>query len=256
MDIGDKLKSARETMGFTLDEVEEETKIRRKYLKALEEEQFHILPGPVYARAFLKNYAKYLRLDVDELLAEFNRRFKVETAPEPSGPVGEEQSGRNVLGLTGRRFYPILAVVILGLAVTVYFAALETGFGRPVDQAREGGSQGAPAQNQNQPVEGENPQAPAGQPQPGENAPAAAGVNVTLSVKERRSWIRVVVDGNPAFQGILDEGQSKIFEGSDKIYVRLGDAGAVEVLVNGENLGRLGGQGVVVEREFTTLPRG
>lgn len=253
MEIGDKLMKAREALGLSLEEVEEETKIRRKYLKALEEERFQVLPGPVYAKAFLKNYARFLQLDVEELLAEFSRRFKTEPVQETPGEDPGERTSRIVPEKKGRRLYLALAVLVVGLAVSAYYAAVGTGFGRPADQAgqevRKDTAQSTPR--------GENVQVPPGQQQAGENVspPKDPGVNVTLNIKERRSWIQVVVDGNPAYQGILNEGQSRNFEGSDKIYVRLGDAGAVEVLVNGENLGRLGGQGIVVEREFQALPQ-
>ncbi len=63
VEIGNRLKEARLARGLTPEDVEEETKIRKKYIMALEMEQFEILPGPTYARAFLKNYAKYLNLD-------------------------------------------------------------------------------------------------------------------------------------------------------------------------------------------------
>ena len=52
MEIGQELKAAREAMGLSLEEVEQATKIRRKYLQALENEQFDLLPGAVYAKAF------------------------------------------------------------------------------------------------------------------------------------------------------------------------------------------------------------
>ena len=62
------------------------------------------------------------------------------------------------------------------------------------------------------------------------------------------------MDGNPAFQGEVLAGQSKNFEAKDKIAVTLGNAGVVEVVLNEENLGFLGGKGAVVYREFT-LPQ-
>jgi len=68
--------------------------------------------------------------------------------------------------------------------------------------------------------------------------------------------MRVTVDGKPAFEGTLVPGQSKHFEGNDKIYVYLGDAGAVEALLDGQNLGLLGNPGEVKDREFKAQPSG
>jgi cytoskeletal protein RodZ len=65
--IGNILKEAREARGLTLEKVEAETKIRKKYISAMEQGEFQTLPGPIYARAFLKNYAKYLNIDTEEI---------------------------------------------------------------------------------------------------------------------------------------------------------------------------------------------
>ena len=88
-------------------------------------------------------------------------------------------------------------------------------------------------------------------------APAerAAAVDLMLDVKNSRSWMQVVVDGSTVFQGELGAGQSKRFEARERIYIRLGNAGAVEVTFNGKKLGYLDGPGVVIDREFTA-PRG
>ena len=65
--VGDKLRDARETRGLDLHRVERDTKIRIKFLAALEDGEFTELPGDVYARGFLRNYATYLGLDADEM---------------------------------------------------------------------------------------------------------------------------------------------------------------------------------------------
>src|SRR5690625_4978855 len=69
MEIGAKLKEAREANNITLDSLQETTKIQKRYLVAIEQGNFHILPGTFYARAFIKEYATAVGLDPDELLA-------------------------------------------------------------------------------------------------------------------------------------------------------------------------------------------
>jgi cytoskeletal protein RodZ len=66
--LGDMLRDARQARGASLQEAERETKIRAKYLGALEDDNFTGLPGPVYVRGFLRNYAHYLGLDVNEVM--------------------------------------------------------------------------------------------------------------------------------------------------------------------------------------------
>jgi len=75
MTIGEKLRNAREENGITLAEVENETKIRRKYIIALENEDFDVLPGKVYVKGFLRNYARFLGVDGDDLVNEYEDLF-------------------------------------------------------------------------------------------------------------------------------------------------------------------------------------
>ncbi len=73
-DVGTKLRSERERLGIGIDQVEAETHIRAKFLLAIEEERFDVLPGPAYVRAFVRGYAEALGLDPQELVAELNTR--------------------------------------------------------------------------------------------------------------------------------------------------------------------------------------
>ena len=71
MGVGTRLKEAREEKDISLDTLQETTKIQKRYLRAIEEENFDVLPGKFYARAFIKEYATALNLNVDELFEEF-----------------------------------------------------------------------------------------------------------------------------------------------------------------------------------------
>jgi len=70
--LGDKLRAAREARALSLSEVEAHTKIREKFLQALEEGDLSVLPSHAHARGFLRNYAQFLALDANALVAEFN----------------------------------------------------------------------------------------------------------------------------------------------------------------------------------------
>ncbi|MCL6634595.1 MAG: helix-turn-helix domain-containing protein [Peptococcaceae bacterium] len=72
MAIGKTLRQARETRTITLEEAECITKIRRKYLEALENEQFHVLPDRAYARCFLSTYSRFLGLNSTNLIRLFD----------------------------------------------------------------------------------------------------------------------------------------------------------------------------------------
>ena len=74
-EIGNSLREARLRQGLEIPRIEADTKIRGKYLRALEEEQFDVLPGDTYVKGFLRTYADYLGLDGQLYLDEFNSRF-------------------------------------------------------------------------------------------------------------------------------------------------------------------------------------
>ena len=74
-EIGNSLREARLRQGLDFPEIEQRTKIRGKYLRALEEEQFDLLPGQTYVKGFLRSYSEYLGLDGQLYVDEFNSRY-------------------------------------------------------------------------------------------------------------------------------------------------------------------------------------
>jgi cytoskeletal protein RodZ len=115
--VGEQLREAREARGFDLFRVERDTKIRLKYLEALESGDFAELPAEVYARGFLRNYASYLGLDADELVDQWRR----ETGERPaSSPVLTAPTPVRVR----REFrFERIHVVIAAVAVVVLIVA-------------------------------------------------------------------------------------------------------------------------------------
>lgn len=251
MEIGSSLKEAREARNLSLEEVEEETKIRRKYLQALEKEQYDLLPGQVYARAFLKNYARFLNLDVAEVMESFDYT--------PAREMTQTQDNQKDIGVEPKtyqsqkpRYWLYLAtlVIVLGLTISVYYTARGIGLNRPDrEDFRTGEQSQVPASDQSNPSIGQQPPA---------QAPTTSqeGVRLTLSVTKNTCWMRVIVDGTPAFQGEVSAGQTQEYTGSEKISFRLGNAGVVLVKLNGQDLGFLGEEGTVIDREFTSSPTG
>ncbi len=82
-EIGSSLREARMRNGYELAEVEAATKIRSKYLKALEDEQFEVLPAQTYIKGFLRSYAEYLGLDGQLYVDEYNSRYGGDDVDEP-----------------------------------------------------------------------------------------------------------------------------------------------------------------------------
>lgn len=85
-ELGSWLTQTREARGLTLEDAERDTRISRRYLHALETEQFDIIPAPVYARGFLRSYSQYLGLDPKEVLALFPREDDYPNRANQQGP--------------------------------------------------------------------------------------------------------------------------------------------------------------------------
>jgi hypothetical protein len=81
-EIGNNLRAARIRQKLELSQAEGDTRIRAKYLRALEDERFEVLPGPAYTKGFLRTYADYLGLDAQRFVEEYNARLAPEEEPE------------------------------------------------------------------------------------------------------------------------------------------------------------------------------
>jgi cytoskeleton protein RodZ len=95
-DIGSTLREARMRDRIDISEVEAQTKIRAKYLRAIENEEWDLLPGPIYAKSFLRTYGDFLGLDSRMLLDEFKRRYErpSEHDVRPVGSVARDRARR------------------------------------------------------------------------------------------------------------------------------------------------------------------
>src|SRR5689334_2384965 len=115
-EIGETLRETRMRRRIDMTEVEAATKIRAKYLRALENEEWDLLPGPTFVKTFLRTYAEYLDLDPRLLVEEYRQRYERPTSQDltPFGPgMGAQRRGRG-RQRPRRRLWP-LVVAGLGL---------------------------------------------------------------------------------------------------------------------------------------------
>jgi hypothetical protein len=117
-DIGSTLREARMRERIDISEVEAQTKIRAKYLRAIENEEWDLLPGPVYARSFLRTYGDFLGLDSRMLIDEFKRRYERPTdhEPRPSTSIARERERRR-RGPRVPGWAPIAVVILVIIGV-------------------------------------------------------------------------------------------------------------------------------------------
>ena len=99
-EIGNSLREARYRQQLELSEIEQATKIRARYLQALEEESFDALPAQTYVKGFLRNYAEYLGLDGQLYVDEYNSRYAV-GEEEPREPVVARRTSQRARRATG-----------------------------------------------------------------------------------------------------------------------------------------------------------
>jgi cytoskeleton protein RodZ len=127
-DIGSTLREARMRARIDISEIESETKIRAKYLRALENEEWDLLPGPTYVKSFLRTYADALGLDGKLLIEEYKLRHErlSDVELQPIAPPGQRERQRPPRSF-GRGW--LVAAVIVGLVAALYFLGLKTGGG-------------------------------------------------------------------------------------------------------------------------------
>lgn len=250
-ELGNKLKEARESKGLSLREVEEATKIRKKYLQALENEDFEQIPGKTYAKGFLRNYSNYLRLDTEDLTAEFeilvSDSFKdKDIAPVPTASTSTSTSSDRESKLF--KFGLVIAAVLLLFIAGSLFNNDAPEANAP--QANNGvANESGPQNGANQENKNEEPSANAGENETSketEPPEAITGVNLGIEIIKDQCWISVTSDGNQVFSGTLNQGDKRVFEGDSEIVITLGNAGAAKVTYNGKELPPLGEDGEVV----------
>jgi cytoskeletal protein RodZ len=223
--VGQALREARTERGVELSEVERVTKIRVKFLEAMEDDRWDELPAPAYARGFLSIYARYLGLDEGVLLDRYRTTVeRADTAePIPSGVVQSGQLRRN----RSRRPKKPVAILIAGLVAVVALALVIVG------SIGGSGDGGKAAKDHGEKSAGPTPAKTTTSTTPTTSTPAS-GVSVELRATAD-VWVCLVTDqGDPVVNSetlAADETRGP-FEGS-AFDVTFGN-GSVELTVDGE----------------------
>jgi cytoskeleton protein RodZ len=222
--VGRRLREARLSRALELGRAAEETRIHRKFLEALERdappEEF---PAPMYARAFLREYASYLGLDPEPLVASYRMNHLEAEAERPiRPPMPIERSSAAWVG----SILAMISVVVL-LAIAVFAGSPED---RPMPRAAS-------------PPASPSPSPPTVAGERAESPPKA--VILEIRITERASWIQVVRDGEVILERTLQPGTERAFRDRRRLDLVVGDAGAVRVTLNDKRIGPLGQDGQV-----------
>ncbi|MDQ2680082.1 MAG: DUF4115 domain-containing protein [Candidatus Eremiobacteraeota bacterium] len=252
--LGERFRAAREARELSLSDVSEQIRIRSVYLAAIEEQNWPAIGAPVYIRGFLRTYARFLGLDPEEAVADFNTQAP-SAATSPSAqtyapPIGERRGLSPIIWIASG-----IAVVLIGLVV-YNFVTLQRSprlAYQPTASSPPTAASALPAASPALPAVSPTPPCPTAAPGsralPCSTAQPTLGPQ-TLALKlSAASWMRVSVDGSVIMEGTFPAGTFKTFRGKAAL-VRVGNAGGVEVLVDGKDVGKLGPNGDVIERSF------
>jgi cytoskeletal protein RodZ len=230
--FGENLRRERDVRGISLREIAEGTKISVRFLQALEEDRLDVLPGGLFPRAFVRQYALFLGLDPDKLVTDFVAAHGDAPAPERKLVAAPERRPRLSLG---RVFLAGVAV----LAVVLTFR-----HGRETERARL------------QPPPTTIPAAPAVLPSDrvypspelaaASASPASGGDGLVLTMTAQQDcWVEVRADGATVINRVLAEGESQRLEARGEIVLSVGNAGGLSIRVNDRPALPLGRSGEV-----------
>ncbi|MBI4460274.1 MAG: helix-turn-helix domain-containing protein [Acidobacteria bacterium] len=264
--MGESLRKEREARGVSLQEISEETKISVRFLQAIEEENFDRLPGGIFNKNFIRQYARYLGLDEESAIRDYLQITAGEQEPPaeaPSAEVPASPAGSGYLRL-------VVAAICLGaLAVGLVYGLYRLKNSMAAAPPSVSASSGAPAAAS--PPEGDAetspaPETPVGtaasetpskeaRTEPattGQSAPQQSAPELQLKIDSIAPvWLSITADGAVQWQGILAAEQTRQIEASDSIHLTIGDAGAVDLSLNGNAIPPLGHRGEVKKVTIT-----
>ena len=223
-EIGNTLREARVRRNITLQQVEEDTKIRVKYVQAMENEDFDVMPGATFVKGFLRTYSQYLSLDPEVMLGEYRSRGA------NSGEIQEPFGGVSMLGAPsnhrGRNTVVFVAVICLLVLGVIWIL----GRGSDTPSSTKPGALGITSSSPSPSASrSAKPQKTAAPVVPGE---------LRITAPNGDSWLEVRRDGSTGtvlFSGTVKKGTTRVFVG-DVLWLRLGNPSAVRLRIEGRKI--------------------
>ena len=269
--LGKYLKNQRESKKISLREVAKNTRVREPILTAIEEDRYHLLPPATYVKGFLLAYAKYLNLDPNDVLLRYERISKGESVARPSTqpsrpaqeipPTSPSKPKRKVLWNT-KQTWVVGGVIVASLIVFYFFSPYSpkppTGSlpGKTVVQE--------PITEKKSPLVPSSPvitppPAPEGKPVAQERKPLTPSSPVTATTSAQgkqpfslqikaveETWLSLQADDQSGKEMILKPGEQFSVQALDRILMKLGNAGGLDLVLNGKPLGKPGRSGEVL----------
>ncbi|MFJ4622974.1 helix-turn-helix domain-containing protein [Streptomyces sp. NPDC088812] len=232
--IGRALQQARIAAALTVDDVSTATRVRIAIVHAIESDDFAPCGGDVYARGHIRTLARAVGLDPAPLIEQFDATHGGRPAPTPAAPLFEAERIRPER--RGPNWTAAMVAAIVAVVGFVGFTAFKGGDEGTTDVA----DGAAPTTSAPAPPTPKSDKSFDETPEPSDSAIAAAPqdkVTVQVSATDGKSWISAKDhNGRLLFDGLLKQGDTKTFQDSEKINLVLGDAGAIQLYVNGKKI--------------------
>ncbi len=290
-DHSQEMKMKRESLGLSLEDVFQKTRIRAIYLQAIENKEFHLLPDPVYTKNFIKTYAKFLGIDEKPIIQDYDdymheqKKEKVQPQEEISS---EEKQYIGTLSHKKSYWGLLLVLIIVFIAWLIFNRNIpvsdEIGslnkVNIPVTDVKQQESIAAPntTSTVDQQTTGnadvKNTETEKGQPvhaseqssrlktsinktlpvpsQPTQTASVGGQKSVLLVTAIEETWIRIKEGENPSSQMVLKAGEK--FESKGDVFkIDVGNAGGIKLQYKGKYIENLGKRGEVVHLQLPPL---
>lgn len=229
--IGARLKKARLEKGLTLEDVHKITKIHLNILKAIEEDNFINL-NPIYLKGFLKIYCRLLGLDPRGIIPDF-REVNTEVKLGQKIAVGKKKSFNFTRLLPRLKIKQVLfglGVIVLALGVFNFIKFLSYRHKEKALYSKQGSVAVTAVKAQ---------------------APSTNGIKLGIHARGN-CYVNLKTDGKTVFYGVLKKGRSENWQAKEKIEFSLGNAGVVDLQVNGKMISSLGKNGQAVKNVVIT----
>jgi len=242
--LGDEFRAAREARHLSLSDVSKQIHVRSVYLQNIEDESWGAIAAPVYVRGFIRTYARFLGLDGEDAVRRYNKVIGDSGVPTPMAlSYAPASAGPSIwVWLAG-----IAALILVAFVGYSYYQFEAEGGAQKTEQPR------ALAEATIVPTLAPT-LAPAIVTKPAppvhvQATPTPAPEHALVLRARQDSWIELSVDGQQQLSQMLPAGTDKTFHGK-MVSMRVGNAGGVDVVVDGKDIGILGAPGDVVDRTF------
>jgi cytoskeleton protein RodZ len=273
--FGARLKRERQQRKIELDDISASTKISTRFLRALEEEQFDLLPGGIFNKGFVRAYAHHLGIDEGQVVADYlaavtasQPQAQPQSATELTPPPQPEEENHPAAEIPWGGLALALLVIAFGFATWGFYSREKS-----IKPARAVSSQVRDRKTLAAPQGIAVPSAPTPSPQPAAtepmhppaqepaelsaasstqpNSPATPGRFVLLIKVREDSWLWIDADGKPLMNDLMVAPAEKAVEAEKEIVLRAGNMGALDISFNGKKLPSQGDYGEVKTLTFS-----